>query len=101
MSLLLRTPYEISDDQPLYIGYYFLCNGKNEGYIPVDGYPSAEPGGLIATSAGSKWPGKRLAEHHFRLWLMLYLCYGGGRQPSSELCQHSRLGVPEERYDRR
>ncbi len=55
----LETPYEISDDQPLYIGYYFLCNGKNEGYIPVDGYPSAEPGGLIATSAGSKWPGKK------------------------------------------
>ena len=56
----LETPYEISDDQPLYIGYYFLCNGKNEGYIPVDGYPSAEPGGLIATSAGSKWPGKKI-----------------------------------------
>lgn len=41
----LETPYEISADEPLYIGYMFKVPAKGN-YIPVDGTP-AEPTTLI------------------------------------------------------
>lgn len=56
----LEEPYEITDDsKSIFIGYYFMYNGKNEGYLPVDGYVTTEPGAYIAMGEKTQWPSQK------------------------------------------
>jgi len=57
-SIKLDTPYEITDDTPLYIGYYFTYRNNPGWYTPVDNVYTNSPGNLYAICDGDGWPGE-------------------------------------------
>lgn len=57
-SIELYIPYEINDDTPLYIGYYFTYQNNSGFYIPVDGTVTNKPGNLYVFRDGTDWPGE-------------------------------------------
>lgn len=53
----LDTPYEITGDAPIFIGYYFKCPTSSSAYyVPIDGVPNEEYTMLLATSENGLLP---------------------------------------------
>lgn len=52
-NVTLETPYEITGDGPIYIGYRFLYNSNVGYFAPVDGIPTSQSGFIIGFVKGS------------------------------------------------
>lgn len=54
----LDTQYEITDDTPLYIGYYFTYPSDTRWFMPLDNRHTDKPSNLLALCDGDDWPGE-------------------------------------------